>query len=44
MFLAFSVLLPRIGFWLTLLACIAITILCFGFFAWLVRQLGIEWL
>jgi F0F1-type ATP synthase assembly protein I len=42
MFLAFPLLLPRIGFWTTLLACIFITILCFGLFALLVRRFGIE--
>lgn len=42
MFLAFPALLPRIGFWPTLLACVAITIVCFGLFALLVRRFGIE--
>ncbi|MCU6499168.1 DUF3147 family protein [Rugamonas sp. A1-17] len=42
MFLAFPALLPRIGFWPTLLACVAITIVCFGLFALLVRRLGID--
>lgn len=42
MFLAFPALLPRIGFWPTLLACIVITIVCFGLFALLVRRFGIE--
>ena len=42
MFLAFPALLPRIGFWPTLLACIAITIVCFGLFALLVRRFGID--
>ncbi|MDB5988337.1 MAG: hypothetical protein JWR16_3390 [Nevskia sp.] len=42
MFLAFPVLLPRLGFWLTMLACAALTIVCFGLFALLVRQFGIE--
>ncbi len=42
MFLAFPVLLPRIGFWPTLLACIVITIVCFGLFALLVRRFGID--
>jgi F0F1-type ATP synthase assembly protein I len=30
MFLAFPVLLPRLGFWPALLACVAITVACFG--------------
>jgi len=42
MFLAFPVLLPRIGFWPTLLACIVITMVCFGLFAVVVRRFGIE--
>ncbi|MFD0738895.1 DUF3147 family protein [Lysobacter koreensis] len=41
MFLAFPLLLPRLGFWLTLLACVAITAACFGLFALAVRQFGI---
>ena len=42
MFLAFPVLLPRIGFWLSMLASIGITVVCFGLFALLVRQFGIQ--
>ncbi len=42
MFLAFPLLLPRLGFWLTLLASIGITIVCFGLFALAVRPLGIQ--
>lgn len=42
MFLAFPVLLPRIGFWLTMLASIGLTVACFGLFALLVRQFGIQ--
>ncbi|MFC4764197.1 DUF3147 family protein [Dyella koreensis] len=42
MFLAFPVLLPRIGFWPTLLACVIITVLCFGLFALLMKRFGIE--
>jgi uncharacterized membrane protein (GlpM family) len=42
MFLAFPVLLPRLGFWPTLLACVAITLVCFWLFALLVRRFGIE--
>ena len=42
MFLTFPALLPRIGFWLTLLASVAITVVCFGLFALLVRRFGIE--
>ena len=42
MFLAFPALLPRIGFWPTLLACVIITIVCFGLFAVALRNFGIE--
>ena len=42
MFLAFPVLLPRIGFWLSLLACVIITVVCFGLFAFAVRRIGVE--
>ena len=42
MFLVFPWLLPRIGFWLTLLACILFTIVCFVLFALAVRRFGIE--
>jgi hypothetical protein len=42
MFLAFPLLLPKIGFWPTLLACIVITMICFGVFALAIRRFGIE--
>lgn len=42
MFLVFPLLLPRIGFWPTLLICICITLICFLLFAMLVRRFGIE--
>ena len=42
MFLVFPALLPRLGFWLTLLACILITMVSFGLFAVLVRRFGVE--
>ncbi len=42
MFLAFPLLLPRIGFWPSLLTCVLITIVCFYLFALLVRRFGIE--
>lgn len=42
MFLAFPLLLPRFGFWLTMLASALITIACFGLFALVVRHFGIE--
>jgi len=42
MFLAFPALLPRLGFWLTLAACVLITVACFGVFALALRRFGIE--
>jgi len=42
MFLVFPWLLPRIGFWPTLAASVVITLICFGFFALLVKRFGIE--
>ncbi|MDP3859704.1 MAG: DUF3147 family protein [Stagnimonas sp.] len=42
MFLLFPWLLPRLGFWLTLLACVVLTVICFVLFALLVRALGVE--
>ena len=42
LFLVFPALLPRIGFWQTLIACVVITIACFGVVALLVRRFGIE--
>jgi hypothetical protein len=42
MFLAFPVLLPKIGFWPTMLVSVAITVVCFGLFAVVVKRFGIE--
>lgn len=42
MFLAFPMLLPRLGFWATMAASVAITALSFGAFALLVRHFGIH--
>ena len=42
MFLAFPVLLPRLGFWPTLLACLVVTVVCFGVFALVMRRFGVE--
>jgi hypothetical protein len=41
MFLIFPLLLPRIGFWPSLLMCIVITVICFGLFGLLMRRFGI---
>lgn len=42
MFLLFPFLLPRIGFWPTLLASAVVTLLCFGVTAAAVRPFGIQ--
>jgi uncharacterized membrane protein (GlpM family) len=42
MFLVFPVLLPRFGFWLTLLASVVITVFCFGLFAFVLRRFDIH--
>jgi len=42
MFLAFPMLLPRIGFWPTLLACVLLTLACFALWALALRRFGIE--
>lgn len=42
MFLVFPLLLPRIGFWPALLACVVITAVCFLLFGLLLRRFGIE--
>lgn len=42
MFLAFPYLLPRCGFWLTLLISVVMTVICFIGFALIVRRFGIE--
>ena len=41
MFLAFPALVPRLGFWLTLLASAVLTVVCFGLFALVVRRFGV---
>ncbi|UTY59095.1 DUF3147 family protein [Massilia sp. erpn] len=42
MFLVFPWLLPRLGFWPTLLACVLLTMVCFAVFAWVVKRFGID--
>lgn len=42
MFLLFPALLTRIGFWPTLLACVIITMACFGVFALVLQRFGID--
>ncbi len=42
MFLVFPTLLPRFGFWPSLLASVFITMGCFAIFAIIVRRFGLE--
>ena len=42
MFLLFPVLLPRIGFWLSLIACMLFAVACFVGFAYVMRHFGVE--
>ena len=42
MFLLFPFLLPRLGFWLTLVGCIVLSVLGFALFAVLLRWFGID--
>ena len=42
MFLVFPVLLPRIGFWPTLLACVVMTVVLFAGFGVAMRRFGVE--
>ena len=40
--MAMIFIVPRLGFWLTMLASVAITVVCFGLFALVIRQFGIQ--
>jgi F0F1-type ATP synthase assembly protein I len=42
MFAAFPFLLPRLGFWPTMLASVLITVVCFGLFAMVMKRFGVE--
>ena len=42
MFIAFPFLMPRLGFWWSLLAGAVITLACFGLFGLALRRLGVE--
>lgn len=42
MFLVFRWLLPRLGFWLTLLASTGVSVVCFFLFALVVKNFGIQ--
>ena len=42
MFLLFPYLLPRIGFWMTMGVSVIVTVICFGLFALLMKNFGVE--
>lgn len=42
MFLLFPYLLPRLGFWQTMGASVVVTVICFGLFALLMKNFGVE--
>ena len=42
MFLLFPYLLPKLGFWMTMGACVIVTIICFGLFALLMKGFEIH--
>jgi len=42
MFLLFPLLLPKLGFWLTMGACVVATVICFGLFALMMKGFGIN--
>jgi len=42
MFLLFPYLLPRLGFWLTIGISVAVTVICFGLFALVMKGFGVE--
>lgn len=42
MFLVFPVLLPKLGFWPSLLTCVVLTVVCFGLFAVVLKRFGIN--
>ena len=42
MFLLFPLLLPKLGFWMTMSTCVVTTVLCFGLFTLLMKSFGLE--
>jgi hypothetical protein len=42
MFLLFPYLLPKLGFWLTMGASVAVSVICFGLFALAIKGFGVE--
>ena len=41
-FLLFPYLLPKIGFWLTMLASVVLTVICCGLFSLVMKNFGVE--
>jgi hypothetical protein len=42
MFLLFPYLLPKLGFWLALVASIAMAVICFGIFVFIMKNFGVN--
>ena len=42
MFLLFPYLLPKLGFWITMGACVVTTVICFGLFVLVMKGFGIN--
>jgi hypothetical protein len=42
MFLLFPYLLPKLGFWISIGACVVVTIICFGLFALVMKGFGVQ--
>ena len=42
MFLLFPYLLPKLGFWMTMGLSVAVTVICFGLFALLMKNFGVQ--
>lgn len=42
MFLLFPLLLPKLGFWMTMGASVVVTVICFSLFALLIKSFGIN--
>jgi hypothetical protein len=42
MFLLFPYLLPKIGFWMTMVASIGLTVICFGLFAQVMKNFAVH--
>ena len=42
MFLLFPYLLPKLGFWMAMGACVLVTVVCFGLFTSMIKSLGVN--